>query len=309
MTRSRWVAVIAVLAVASAGAVLFLRLARAGGPAAYSAAPTPATSPATTPHSATTHLKAARPRPWQLAARQILVMDDVTAAFEHGRAVPQYPAIENLGDGCGYTAGWIGFCTATGDMLDLIKRYNLVRRGNALQKYTDRLQRLADAESDRVDGLGGGFADDWRRAAADPAFQRAQLDIGHDLYLTPAIAVAKRAGVRTALGVEYLFDTALQSGPSVHDCAGMPQTVLRTSRVMGGSPATGVSERKWLTAYNQIRTRQLRKPCEPGRAAVWPDSIDRVAALSELARAGNWNLDPPVRLGSDVQITIVRTAD
>jgi chitosanase len=238
-----------------------------------------------------------------------MVMDDMTAAFEHGRATPQFGAIENLHDGCGYTAGWLGFCTATGDMVDLLERYNTVRSGNAVQKYTDRLEKLADAGNDRIDGLGGGFSADWRQAAADPAFQQAQLDIGHNLYLTPAVAVAKREGITTALGIEYLFDTALQNGPGAHDCAGLPQTVLRTNRAMGGSPATGVSERKWLATYNQIRTRQLEKPCEPGREAVWPDSVDRVAALSELAREGNWNLDPPLRLGSDIQINIVGPED
>jgi chitosanase len=238
-----------------------------------------------------------------------MAMDDITAAFEYSRPVPQYAAIENLHDGCGYTAGWIGFCTATGDMFDLVKRYNDVRPGNALAKYTDRLRRLAAAETDRVDSLGSGFPADWRRAAADRAFRRAQIDIGHDLYLTPAIAVARREGIRSALGVEHLFDTALQSGPSEHDCAGMPQTVRRTDRAMGGSPASGVSERRWLMAFNQIRTRQLEKPCEPGREADWPDSVDRVAALSELVLDGNWNLRPPVHLGSDVLITIVGPVD
>jgi chitosanase len=236
-------------------------------------------------------------------------MDDITAAFEHGRAVPQYADISDLHDGCGYTAGWIGFCTATGDMFDLVKRYNAVRPGNALAKYTDRLGQLAAAQSDRVDGLSARFPADWRRAAADPAFRRAQLDIGHDTYLAPAIAVARREGIRTALGMEHLFDTALQSGPSAHDCAGMPQTVRRTDRVMGGNPASGVGERRWLLAYNQIRTRQLRKPCEPGREVDWPDSVDRVAALSGLIRAGNWNLHPPVRLGSDVRVTIRTPTD
>ncbi len=322
MSRPRWIALAALLAVAIT--VVFIRLVQAGEPAPYRAgpqagAPAPAAAQPAKPipaaprsaaaHPSTPRPNAARPAAGHLTARQIMVMDGITAAFEHGRAVPQYAAIENLHDGCGYTAGWIGFCTATGDMLDLVKRYNTVRPGNALTKYTERLRGLSDAESDRVESLGGGFAGDWRRAAGDPVFRQAQLDIGHDIYLTPAIDVANREGITTRLGVEHLFDTALQNGPSVGDCAGMPQTVRRTDQVMGGSPATGISERKWLAAYNQIRTRQLTRPCEPGREADWPDSVDRVAALSELVRAGNWNLDPPVRLGSDVRLTITLPAD
>jgi chitosanase len=301
---------------AAAGTGVFFRLARADEPAPRRAAASPPATPtaaASTPRSPSAHPTtprpgAARPALGHFTERQTMIMDDITAAFEHSRAVPQYADISNLHDGCGYTAGWIGFCTATGDMLDLVKRYNTVRPGNALTTYTERLRRLAAAGTDRVDTLGTGFTADWRHAAADPAFRRAQLDIGHDLYLVPAIATAKREGVTTALGVEHLFDTALQSGPGAHDCAGMPQTVRRTNRVMGGNPAHGVGERRWLLAYNQIRTRQLLHPCEPGREVDWPDSVDRVAALGELIRAGNWRLDLPVRLGSDVQITIRQPA-
>jgi chitosanase len=248
----------------------------------------------------------AKPVAGPLTARQIMIMDDITAAFENSEVLPQYAAIENLDDGCGYTAGWIGFCSATGDMLDLVRRYNEIRPGNVLRQYTDRLQRLANDEDDGVGGLGGAFPGDWRRAAADPVFRRAQLDVGHDTYLTPAIAMAKRHGIKTALGLEHLFDTALQSGPSATDCAGMPQTVSRTNRAVDGDPASGVSEKTWLAAYNEIRIRQLKNPCNPDRRVDWPDSIDRVEALSELARTGNWNLDTPVRLGSDVLLTITR---
>jgi chitosanase len=323
ISRSRWVALVIalVVAIATVSTVAFFRLARAGEPAprrtaSPPAAPRPPATPtatptaaAGTPHSPSAHPKTPRPRaagaaPGHLTGRQVMIMDNITAAFEHSRAVPQYADISNLHDGCGYTAGWIGFCTATGDMLDLVKRYNTVCPGNVLAKYTERLRRLADTESDGVDTLGAGFPADWRHAAADPAFRRAQLDIGHDLYLVPAVAAAKREGITTALGIEHLFDTALQSGPSAHDCAGMPQTVRRTNKIMGGNPAHGVGERRWLLAYNQIRTRQLQRPCEPGREVDWPDSVDRVAALSGLIRAGNWRLDLPVRLGSDVQITI-----
>jgi chitosanase len=318
MSRPRGIILAAGLATVLAAAVtaIFFRPFQPGEPAARRAVARQAAPATAAPRPPRTILArpparrpaAAPPTSGHLTARQINVMDNITAAFEHGRGVPQFASIENLHDGCGYTAGWIGFCTATGDMFDLLKRYNAVRPGNALAKYTDRLRGLAAAGTDRVDVLGGGFTADWRRAAGDPVFRRTQLDIGHYLYLAPAVAAASRAGIKSTLGLEHLFDTALQNGPGAHDCAGMPQTVRRTNAVMGGSPATGVSERRWLIAYNEIRMRQLQKPCEPGREADWPDSIDRVEALNALLRAGNWNLDPPFRLGSDVQVAITLPA-
>jgi chitosanase len=309
----RWIAAALVAAAAIAAPVSLLL---ASDPAPLGAAtrhlavpslgPASPAPPVPVPMKTVTVPPSAKPVAGRLTARQIMIMDDITAAFESSKVAPQYAAIENLEDGCGYTAGWIGFCSATGDMLDLVERYNRMRPGNVLRQYTDRLQRLADDEDDGVGSLGGAFPGDWRRAAADPVFRRAQLDVGHDSYLAPAIAMAKRHGIKTALGVEHLFDTALQSGPSATDCAGMPQTVSRTNSAVGGNPASGVSEKSWLAAYNQIRIRQLKNPCNPDRKDEWPDSIDRVEALSELVRAGNRNLDPPVRLGSDVLLTITR---
>lgn len=35
----------------------------------------------------------------------------------------QYAYIEDIGDGRGYTAGIIGFCSGTGDMLELVRAY------------------------------------------------------------------------------------------------------------------------------------------------------------------------------------------
>jgi chitosanase len=242
--------------------------------------------------------------PGRLTAQQITVMDDITAAFENHKVVPQYAAIENLHDGCGYTAGWIGFCTATGDLLEVVKRYTKASPTNPLRKYTARLRQLADDKSDRVDTLGSAFPADWRRAATDSEFRRIQLDVGHQHYLTPAIAMAKKHGITTPLGIEHLFDTALQSGPSKSDCAGMPQTVLRTNRAAGGNPASGVSEKSWLATFNKIRTRQLKDPCVPGREASWPDSVDRVEALTDLTQSENWDLTPPVHLRSDILLTI-----
>ncbi|KJY45898.1 chitosanase, partial [Streptomyces sp. NRRL S-444] len=47
----------------------------------------------------------------------------------------QYKYIEDIDDGRGYTAGIIGFCSGTGDMLDLVEYYTDVKPGNVLAKY------------------------------------------------------------------------------------------------------------------------------------------------------------------------------
>lgn len=245
----------------------------------------------------------------KLDPKTVYMMDDITAVFEHGKSSPQYANIENDNDGCGWTAGWIGFCTQTGDMLDLVKKYNAAKPGNILQKYTATLQKLADSGSDSTSELGSKFPSDWKAAAKDSVFVQTQLKVGHDTYLTPALTIAGQIGVKSNLGIENLFDTALMMGPGPSDCDGMPKLVKETTAAVGGTPASGKDEKAWFKTYNQIRTKHMKKPCTPGRENDWPSAVDRTQALQALADGGKWTLEAPVKIGADFGITITNPHD
>ena len=53
----------------------------------------------------------------------------------------QYKYIEDIDDGRGYTAGIIGFCSGTGDMLDLVELYTDRKPGNVLAEVPARPAR------------------------------------------------------------------------------------------------------------------------------------------------------------------------
>ena len=53
----------------------------------------------------------------------------------------QYKYIEDIGDGRGYTAGIIGFCSGTGDMLDLVQLYTDREPGNSSPSTCPRSRR------------------------------------------------------------------------------------------------------------------------------------------------------------------------
>ncbi|MDF3289648.1 chitosanase [Streptomyces silvisoli] len=239
----------------------------------------------------------------------IYMMDDITAVFEQSASSPRYANIENDNDGCGWTAGWIGFCTATGDMLDLVKQYDAAEPDNVLAKYTATLQQLADAGSDDTSSLGSAFPDDWKQAAQDPAFVQLQLKVGHDTYLTPAQDLAAKEGVKTNLGLENLFDTALMMGLGPDDCDGMVKIASETDSALGGNPASGVDEARWLSQFNTIRQQHMTNPCTPGRQNDWPQAVDRSQALQQLADQGNWDLTAPLTVGADFNITITDPHD
>src|SRR4051794_39465098 len=54
----------------------------------------------------------------------------------------QYAYIEDIHDGRGYTAGIIGFCSGTHDMLEMIQHYIALKPGNILAKYLPALKKV-----------------------------------------------------------------------------------------------------------------------------------------------------------------------
>src|SRR6476469_6737547 len=52
----------------------------------------------------------------------------------------QYRYIEDIHDGRGYTAGIIGFCSGTGDMLEVVQAYTAKVPGNPLATYLPALR-------------------------------------------------------------------------------------------------------------------------------------------------------------------------
>jgi chitosanase len=53
----------------------------------------------------------------------------------------------------------------------------------------------------------------------------------------------------------------------------------------------------------------MRNPSTPGRQKVWTAAIDRVQALQQLADKNCWNLDPPLTIGADFNLTIRTASD
>ena len=107
----------------------------------------------------------------------------------------QFGYIEDIKDGRGYTAGIIGFCSGTGDMLDLVELYKTRKPGNVLEKYLPALRKVNGTSSHS--GLDPNYTKDWKTAAKDKAFQNAQEHERDRVYFNPAITQAKKDGLRS----------------------------------------------------------------------------------------------------------------
>lgn len=227
-----------------------------------------------------------------LSATQKLRAEQLISLFENGTIDIQYDYAEDLTDGRGITCGRAGFTTATGDALEVVELYSELNASNALAVYLPTLRTLAAAESDDTSELGG-FEEAWVSAADDTVFQDVQDEVVDELYYQPSQELADEIGLETALGRAELYDTIIQHGEG-DDPDGLPALLEAALASVGGTPATGVDEEEWISAFLVIRRNDLLDPYNTDTQAVWAESVGRVDVFSALLADGNLDLDGPI---------------
>ena len=203
----------------------------------------PPTTPPTTPPASGANLDD--------PAKKEVAMQLVSAAENSSlnwRA--QYSYIEDIGDGRGYTAGIIGFCSGTGDMLELIEAYTDTKPGNVLAKYLPALRKVNNSDSHA--GLDPNFTKDWKTAAADTVFQNAQNAERDRVYFNPSVADGKADGVR-ALGQFAYYDASVMHG--YEGFRSIRSRALKKAK----PPAQGGNETTWLNAFLDERVIEMNK--------------------------------------------------
>ncbi|MGV9454536.1 chitosanase [Streptomyces sp. NPDC003635] len=195
----------------------------------------------------------------------------------------QYEYIEDIRDGRGYTAGIIGFCSGTGDMLDLVELYADRRPGNVLAGYLPALRGVDGTDSH--EGLDPHFPRDWRRAARDRAFQQAQNDERDRVYFDPAVRQGKADGLRV-LGQFAYYDARVMHGGG-SDRLGF-DSIRRRALQSARPPAQGGDEVRYLHAFLDARVWAMRQE-EAHSDTSRVDTAQRV-----FLRAGNLDLTTPL---------------
>ncbi|MEU7891223.1 chitosanase [Nonomuraea sp. NPDC049152] len=195
----------------------------------------------------------------------------------------QYKYIEDIKDERGYTGGIIGFCSGTGDMLDLVELHTQRKPGNILAKYLPALRKVNGTDSHK--GLDPNYTKDWATAAKDPAFQQAQNDERDRVYFNPAVQQAKQDGLR-ALGQFIYYDAIVMHGPGDDSLSfgGIRKSALRKAK----PPAQGGDEVAYLNAFLDARKKAMKAE-EAHEDTSRVDTEQRV-----FLRNGNLDLDPPL---------------
>ena len=195
----------------------------------------------------------------------------------------QFAYIEDIHDGRGYTAGIIGFCSGTSDMLQLVTAYTKTEADNPLAKYLPALTAVNGSDSHK--GLDPGYMAAWRLAAKDPVFQAAQDKERDDVYFTPAVNQAKADGLHD-LGQFAYYDAMVMHGPGSDpdSFGGIRAAAMRHAK----TPAQGGDEVTYLNAFLDAREAAMR--LEEAHSDTSRVSTEQRVFL----KAGNLNLDAPL---------------
>ncbi|WIV52639.1 chitosanase [Amycolatopsis nalaikhensis] len=196
----------------------------------------------------------------------------------------QYKYIEDIGDGRGYTAGIIGFCSGTGDMLELVEAYTNAVPNNPLAKFLPALRKVNGTDSHA--GLGSAFESAWKQAAATSAFQTAQNNERDRVYFNPAVNQGKSDGLST-LGQFIYYDAIVMHGPgtSSDSFGGIRRTAMQKAK----TPAQGGNETTYLKAFLDARKVIMKQ--EEAHADTSRVDTEQLVFLN----AGNFDLKTPLK--------------
>jgi len=234
-----------------------------------------------------------------LTANQKAVAEAMTSIWENDTPLLDYAYSENIHDGRGYTSGRAGFCTGTGDAIQVVDCYDKLRaaaNGNLMAKYMPALTTINDqymqtgmdqGDTSLLDAVGN-WVNDWGASdtttATQADFDKCQDQVSDLLYYTPAMQAATKVGATSALSRAALYDMWINQGDDT--------LVKQTNSALGVATTIGVgntvTEDQWLTKLIELRRDLLAGD------ATWASSVDRVAGYEKARRRGNWDLSQPV---------------
>lgn len=193
----------------------------------------------------------------------------------------EYNVEGNERENRGYTAGIIGFCSKTGDMLEVVEHYESIAPKNPLSPFLPVLRKVNGTSSRK--GLGKPFEKAWATASNDPKFRESQDWERDRIYFTPAVELAQKDGLQE-LGQFMYYDAAVMHGPD--DGLG----AIRTDALSHAKPpAQGGDEKTYLAAFADARKRAMRSE----QAHTDTTRVDTLQLA--FLNAGNLRLNSPLR--------------
>jgi len=215
-----------------------------------------------------------------ISENQINNIFKLTSVFENSTTDLQFGYCENIGDGRGYTFGFVGFCSGTYDGTMVIEEYNNLRPGNILSKYLpvfkkiDRSPHINGTNPD-TEGLEG-IENDIKIAGSDQYFINSQINIARKLYIDPSQEKIKKLNLSLPITKGQFYDMYINHGES-----GALDIIKKVS-----SPLS--NEKEWL---NELLSKRMDVLADD---KTWASSIDRIKVYQKLLKSGNTSLASPI---------------
>jgi chitosanase len=225
-----------------------------------------------------------------LAGNQKNTIQKLTSIFENSTPDFQYTFVSNIGDGRGYTFGFVGFTSGTYSGTMFLKEYQRLRPGNPLVGFIPTFNRIdagphdgagRNADTSGLEAFPAAFV----LCGSDPAFARAQRVLADKLSWNPAVALARRVRARLPITQGELYDAYVNHGED-----GINSLLRKTNRRCRGTPATGVSEKKWLKTFLAVRLAVLQAD------STWVHATDRILVYQTLLAQRNFKLRLPMEV-------------
>ncbi|REK90702.1 chitosanase [Streptomyces inhibens] len=230
------------------GLALFAVPATAVATTAGTAGPAPATAHSA-PHAAPAATGLDDPAKKEIAMKLVSSAENSSLDWK-----AQYKYIEDIDDDRGYTGGIIGFCSGTHDMLELVELYTQRKPGNVLAKYLPALRKVDGSPSH--EGLDPNYTKDWKKAAQDPEFQKAQNDERDRVYFNPAVKQGKADGIGV-LGQFAYYDAIVMHGDG--DDRTSFSSIRKRALAKAKPPAQGGDEKAYLNAFLDARVWAMKQ--------------------------------------------------
>ncbi|KAI7899948.1 lysozyme-like domain-containing protein [Cokeromyces recurvatus] len=225
-----------------------------------------------------------------LDSRLIKMASMITNVFEDGDTNFAYAYCEDIKDSRGFTSGYAGFTTGTGDAETLIQAYTKDHPNNKLEHFLPRLHEISQLSyCDRTNrgstkGIEG-YCAAWKSEACNKngEFAKIQRQWVYENYMLPSARYAAQNGIQSALGKAIFYDTIIQHGFQYVE----PDINIVRILVLTGARKKNESEQDYLTRF--LTTRRELQCCYPDN--VWPASASRSADLQTLVNQFDKNKD------------------
>ncbi|MEN8907792.1 MAG: chitosanase, partial [Clostridiales bacterium] len=217
------------------------------------------------------------------------IIYQLTSIFENSTTELQYTYCEDIGDGRGLTFGFPGFCSGTYDGTMFLKEYQKLNPDNILIKYINIFEEIDSAN--HSDGLNGdttgleNFGDDLAKCIDDAKFIEAQKNVVDKLYWNPSQEAVDEIGAIYPITKGEIYDSFINHGEN-----GARDIINTANSMAGGTPESGVDEKKWLTSYLEARLEVLESD------STWQGAVDRVHVYQKLLEQDNINLNKPMNI-------------